>query len=172
MLPSGTIFGLFLGLTISLSTCCIHSHTTNQVLKEGNYLDRVMIDIPTVVKTNYGAMGGTDIMDQKISYNMTKIRARKWQTRIYFHFLNAMLVNAHILYKIEMNLKRGDKDFTSVELMLSDVKDWVTPQIPVQGARAGGKFEKAKVRVFQPGVHSPIFLPRTGDSWTVYRVQM
>jgi hypothetical protein len=63
-------------------------------------------------------MGGDDMLDQMCSYYWTTIKTKRWQIRIFTHFLMAAAVNAHILYKLgggekmkEGGLVRGDEGF-------------------------------------------------------------
>ena len=44
-------------------------------------------------------MGGTDLIDQLISYYFNDTKTYKWQHRVYMFFLYASIVNAHILYR-------------------------------------------------------------------------
>ena len=148
-----------------LSTIPLHKSHVDRVHKDarGNYTGKAPVEIPTVVMTYNTAMGGTDLMDQMISYYKTKIRTRRWQTRIYFHFLNAMVVNAHILFKSHFQLEREDDNFTLLSFMTALIGEWATPQIPVQES-AGGRFGKGQTRVFRTGVHTPMCLSRDRDA--------
>jgi hypothetical protein len=127
------------GLIIRQYICCLPSQflIKSQVERvgkdaQGSFVGKIDIDIPSIVRTYNSAMGGTDLMDQLISYYKTKIRTRRWQTRVIFHFLNAMVVNAHILYKLRFNLNRGDKGYTFLDFMIFVIEDWGTPQVIVQ----------------------------------------
>jgi hypothetical protein len=64
----------------------------------GTY-QRVVLDRPTNIEDYNSAMGGTDLIDQLISYYRSDIKCDRWQPRIYFHFLQAMVVNACIIYR-------------------------------------------------------------------------
>jgi len=67
--------------------------------KEGGSFKKVTIAQPSIVKTYNHAMGGTDKMDQYISYYKTAVRTRNWQQRIFTHFHHVAVVNAYILWK-------------------------------------------------------------------------
>ena len=62
-------------------------------------------------------MGGTDYFDQLRSYYRTTVKIKVWQTRIFTHFLMVAAVNAHIIYKLENNLKRGDKAYELLDFL-------------------------------------------------------
>jgi hypothetical protein len=74
----------------------------------GGAFVRIEVDRPGVVrKYNYG-MGGTDKIDQLISYYRIDLRTTKWMRKFFFHFLNMVTVNCHLLYKESRGLSRGD----------------------------------------------------------------
>ena len=150
-----------------LSTFENYHSKVSRVQKDakGNYLGPSDIVIPTDVMIYNNTMGGTDLFDQMVSYYKTRVRTRRWQTRIYFHFLNAMVVNAHILYKQVKTPVRGDDNFTLLSFMLSLISGWATPQLLVQ-QKVDGKYSKAKVRVYHQGVHTPVFKARVKNSET------
>ena len=51
-------------------------------------------------------MGGTDSMDQRLSYYRPNIKTKSWVPRMLTHFLNISVVNAYILYKQYFNKPR------------------------------------------------------------------
>lgn len=73
---------------------------------------------PGVVGIYNHAMGGTDLCDQIGSYIRTTLRANKWPVRIFTHFINLTVSNAHVLY-------RGIKDRGSYSVI-----DFITDLIP------------------------------------------
>ena len=58
----------------------------------------VKLDFPTSIWAYNKLMGGTDQGDQKAVYYRHEHQTRKWPHRIFTHFLNLCMVNAHILY--------------------------------------------------------------------------
>ena len=104
-------------------------------------------------------MGGIEVFDQMVSYYKTKVRTRRWQTRVYFHFLNSIVVNAHILYEQCKLPVREDECYSLLSFLQSVIDGWATPQVLVQ-EKANGKYSKAKARVFRPGVHTPLYKNR------------
>ena len=150
-----------------LSTFANYHSKVSRVQKDqkGNYLGPADITIPTDVIIYNGTMGGTDLFDQMVSYYKTKVRTRRWQTRIYFHFLNSMVVNAHILYKQCKLPVRGDDCYSLLSFLQNVIDGWATPQVLVQ-EKDNGKYSKAKARVFRPGVHTPLYKHRKGTSET------
>jgi hypothetical protein len=148
-----------------LSTFANYHSKVSRVGKDskGNYIGSSDITIPTDVMIYNTTMGGTDLFDQMVSYYKTRVRTRRWQTRIYFHFLNAMVVNAHILYKEVKKPERGDESFSLLSFMQNAINGWATPQVLVQD-KSKGKYSTAKLRVFHQGVHSPVWKRRKGTS--------
>ena len=55
-----------------------------------------MIKNPAIAMIYNGCMGGTDSFDQFLTYFRTIVMTKRWQTRIFTHFLMAGVVNAHI----------------------------------------------------------------------------
>ena len=124
---------------------------------------------PTVVKTyNYG-MGGSDKMDQMISYYKTRVRSRNWQHRIMTHFLGVAAVNAHILYCTKFP-DPADEHHHLKEFLLGLVRDWATPAAsdPDLGTAASGTMRTAaRTQASVPdsvrlhGSHTPRHLKQT-----------
>lgn len=52
------------------------------------------IDYPTIVGLYNAGMGGTDLIDQRISYFAHRVKTLKWQQKVYTHFLNISVANA------------------------------------------------------------------------------
>jgi len=71
-------------------------------------------------------MGGTDYMDQMISYYLTILKTRKWQIRIFTQFLHVAVFNAHILYRQDKKLERGMKGFTLLDFTQMLIKKMST----------------------------------------------
>ncbi|RXN11698.1 piggyBac transposable element-derived 3-like protein [Labeo rohita] len=44
-------------------------------------------------------MGGVDLLDSLIALYRTKIRSKKWYHRLFFHFLDMIVVTCWLLYK-------------------------------------------------------------------------
>jgi hypothetical protein len=60
---------------------------------------RQLFAIPTIIRLYNWFMGGTDAMDQKLSYYRPHLKAVSWVPRMMCHMLNISVVNAYILYK-------------------------------------------------------------------------
>lgn len=58
---------------------------------------------PTIISDYNQWMGETDHLDQCLSYYRTAMRVKKWQPRLFMHFLNVAVVNAHPLYTLTVN---------------------------------------------------------------------
>jgi len=147
-----------------ISTFFTKFSQVSRVVKDaGRYVGKAFINIPTIAMLYNKCMGGTDAFDQFMSYYRTTITAKRWQVRVFTHFLMAAVVNAHILYKLgggeEMKiggLNRGDKGFTLLDFMGMLVDQLCTPGV------VGGKSKKAKkqaeIEARFIGRHSPCVL--------------
>jgi hypothetical protein len=60
---------------------------------------RVLFSIPTIIRLYNWYMGGTDSMDQFLSYYRPHLKAISWVPRMMCHFVNISVVNAFILFK-------------------------------------------------------------------------
>ena len=58
-----------------------------------------LFPIPTIIRLYNWYMGGTDSMDQRLSYYRPHLKAVSWVPRMLCHFINIAVVNAYILYK-------------------------------------------------------------------------
>ena len=59
--------------------------------------------IPSIIKIYNWFMGGTDSMDQRLSYYRPNVKTKSWVPKMLTHFLNISVVNAYILYKQYFN---------------------------------------------------------------------
>jgi len=95
-----------------ISTFMSKASAVSRVVKQGKeYIGKALINIPTIVMLYNKTMGGTDQFDQQLSYYKTTVKTRRWQVRIFTHFLHCAVVNAHILYKLHHNPTRNDHGF-------------------------------------------------------------
>ena len=104
------------------------------------YVGRQMIKIPTLAMIYNKCMGGTDMFDQMCSYYRTTIKTKRWQIRIFTHFLMAAAVNAHILFKLgggeeikDGGLVRGDKGFDLLSF-IGMLVDQLCTKLPDKGS--------------------------------------
>jgi len=104
------------------------SEVKRTVKEKMTYIGHQLIRIPTIVQIYNICTGGTDYFDQLCSYYRTTVKTKVWQTRIFTHFLMVAAVNAHILYKLQNNLKRGDKDFELLDFLGTLVDQLCTPR--------------------------------------------
>ena len=134
-----------------ISTIATKSSEVTRVIKEGTkYVGRENIPIPTIAMNYNAAMGGTDRFDQKVSYYRTTIKTKRWQTRIFTHFIHCAVVNAHILYCIKKGLNRGDDGFSLLSFIGLLVDELAAPQ------RKKGTFVGPTESPLQyPGLHFP-----------------
>jgi len=132
-----------------------------RVVKEGmRYVGHQLIKIPTIAMIYNNCMGGTDSFDQLLSYYRTTIKTKRWQTRIFTHFLMCAVVNAHILYKLgggvemkEGGLKRGDPGYDLLGFITLLVDQLVSPFSP----STYRKKEETENSNRYTGVHEPLY---------------
>jgi len=60
------------------------------------YVWEQVIKNPAIAMIYNGCMGGTDSFDQFLTYFRTIVMTKRWQTRIFTHFLMAGVVNTRI----------------------------------------------------------------------------
>ena len=118
-------------------------------------------------------MGGTDLWDQLVSAYQTQVRTRRWQTRIIFHLLDGMVVNAHILYKQTYRLTRNDEYFSLKDFKAAIVKDWGSSQITRQATKKG-KYQTTAASLAQNSqrMHTPMVQADQFASSTGARIDM
>ena len=128
-----------------------------RVVKVGKkYMGKALISIPTLAMIYNQCMGGTDQFDQLLSYYKTTVKTKRWQTRIFTHFLSCAVVNASILYRLYHNLLRGEKGFDLLSFIDMLVDQLATP-------RADEKIQAAAEEGYDMryvGVHSPVLCKR------------
>jgi len=83
-----------------LSTFQVSSQMCNRKTFDwtGSFI-HLQLPRPGVIAIYNHAMGGTDLSDQLGSYIRTTLRANKWPVRIFTHFIDLTVANAHILHK-------------------------------------------------------------------------
>jgi hypothetical protein len=84
----------------------------------GNW-QRIEIHRPTIIKHYNHGMGGTDGIDQRMSYYRPKVKTVSWIPKIFINCLNSALVNAFIVYRAytQQPTKYSLKDFI-IDLIL------------------------------------------------------
>lgn len=60
---------------------------------------RLTIPRPMAIANYNSGTGGTDVMDQRLTYHRSKFRAKKLMTRIFIYFISVAAFNAYILYR-------------------------------------------------------------------------
>lgn len=103
------------------------------------------ISCPVMVSDYNKHMGYVDKADQLLSTYKIDRKSKKWWLRIFFHFLDVIVVNAYILYK-EKGLK---PTFTQKEFRLRLVDELVGHKLPTSKGR---KRQVSKVSSYKPQV--------------------
>ena len=74
--------------------------------KQRRYLE---LPCPAIIGEYNRFMGGVDLMGSHIGRGRIKMKSRKWPCRIFYHYLDLMVINAWLLYKrvirVPMNLQ-------------------------------------------------------------------
>jgi len=106
-----------------LSTFPSYKLPVRRRTNRGNEWININVPRPTVIGVYNTGMGGTDKFDQLNSYYDSRLRTKKWQIRLYNHFLRAAVVNACILYN-------GDKKdpIPLITYFLHVIKHWCIPK--------------------------------------------
>ena len=135
-----------------ISTFLSKVSEVERVIKEGErYVGSQLIKIPTVAMIYNQCMGGTDQFDQMLSYYKTTVKTKKWQTRVFTHFLMCSVVNSSILYRLEQGTVRGQKGHDLLSFVDMLIDELVTPLSAQKEARSA----EDAVDVRFVGVHSP-----------------
>jgi hypothetical protein len=100
-----------------------HIKTRNSKDKKTRKYQKVNLEQPTIYNLYNFGMGGTDHVDQMLSYYRPKIKTRKWPTRIIIHFILVSIFNAFVLYKDSQQPKRGENGFTYISFLQMLVTD-------------------------------------------------
>jgi hypothetical protein len=60
------------------------------------------VTAPSMITYYNSHMGGTDKMDQQLSYYRIKMKTKRWPIKIFLHFLSVAVMNAHVLYRADL----------------------------------------------------------------------
>lgn len=99
---------LMLHTMISFKTIVQRSNKANKKKR----IEYTKIDVmrPTIIQLYNSAMGGTDSIDQKNSYYGNLKRGQKWTGRIYKHFMQTAITNAHILFRLHADIQNPEEN--------------------------------------------------------------
>ena len=127
------------------------------------YVGRIQLVIPTVIKIYNKLMGGTDGMDQQLTYYKPRVKSRRWPVRVFLQFLQVSAYNSFVLYRQDKAPKM--KFLQYIEMLLSQM---AVPCIK----RAGRKVSPEKAAKIArdesryTGIHEP-FQYRRNDGGEV-----
>lgn len=80
--------------------------------------------MPTIVNHYNWGMGGTDGIDQKISYYLPILKSSHWANRIFIHMLMVSVANAFIIF-FWLTKKRKGMDGADIRSGLADAKELI-----------------------------------------------
>ena len=60
--------------------------------------ERVNVPCPSIVSTYNKFMGGVDLLDSLLSLYRIHIRSKKWHHKLFFHFLDVIVVQSWLMY--------------------------------------------------------------------------
>ena len=89
----------------------------NAKSKENKSFSSVSITRPTYVRYYNEGMGGTDGFDTSIARYRIYLSSKRWPHRVIFYFLNASIINTHILFKLKHKIDRYHKSCTKFGFM-------------------------------------------------------
>lgn len=156
-----------------LSSFCGGVSTCNRMIKgnDGRWR-RATIMQPTMVRHYNHGMGGTDGVDQLISYYFPMIKSKDWTKRVFVHLLMCSVVNAFNIYKWFYQQEEQHQNINPIqlvdfleELIVQLAEDWQKSR-PKRSSpnSAGGSGSKRKHRqIYSDGEHSRLnsTLPHT-----------
>lgn len=136
-----------------------------RVIKEGGiYVGKRLIPIPTITMLYNKIMGGTDQFDQMLAYYRTTIVTKRWQTRIFTHFLLVAVVNASILYRLDKGLTRGQPGYdllSFIDLLIDELATTTEQRKEAQNI-ADDELQKRYC-----GLHVPVVSPKNEAGNTI-----
>jgi hypothetical protein len=94
-----------------LSSIPAYTSSCRRVVKnaDGTWNPNQEIPRPSTIKIYNQGMGGTDAMDQNISYYRPKVKATSsWYPRCFIHIMVVCSINAYILYYKNLGINRKD----------------------------------------------------------------
>jgi len=111
------------------------------------------IQCPGIVPVYNRHMGGVDLLDSLVGLYRTRIRSKKWYHRIFFHFMDVVIVNSWLLYK-RMN-QAQDSSLAQKPMRLLEFKEKVAEALCRLGkdltqTRKRGRPAAADVSIEQP----------------------
>lgn len=112
-----------------------------------------IVERPTVINHYNAGMGGTDGMDQYLSYYRTSVRTKRWPHSIIFHFLLASVTNAFIMHKEAHGLNKHENNGNLFSFIMSVVDDWCV--MGLQNEVSDVLF------AVQPKHYTPMVVPRS-----------
>lgn len=145
---------------------------------------RTTVICPTILKHYNKGKGGTDWVDQLVSYYWPKIRCAKWPFRVYNHFFYLALTNSHLLYKLASKLTRRDDLYTLLSFIQSIVLEICVPDevvavpVPSNAKKARNAVIAEENSLLFVGVHTPMYVcgshtdPITGVQTSVDKRRM
>ena len=98
--------------------------------KKASRATRIEIARPTCVRVYNKGMGGTDGFDGMIARYRLGLQTKRWPHRVLFHFFNASMVNAHVLFKTKHAIDRGHKSFTKLGFSTSLIEQILEKHLP------------------------------------------
>jgi hypothetical protein len=107
----------------------------NSKSKSTGELEQIMLPMPSIFRVYSKFMGGTDLVDQLISYYLNNTKTYKWPVRVFTYFLFASIVNAHILFKehglrgLSEEVKKRNPGYALLDFMHALMKQCITETI-------------------------------------------
>jgi hypothetical protein len=96
--------------------------------------EEINIVAPSVITVYNKYMGGTDKVDQALSYYRMKTKTKRWQAKIYVHFFFVALVNAHVLFRADLPDTPGapakkQRGYYLIDFLLMVIEDLLPPRL-------------------------------------------
>jgi hypothetical protein len=102
----------------------VHQVVRSVQVRNTNIWNRVEFPAPTIIPLYNEGMGGTDGIDQKLSYYRPKLKALSWGPRIYSHSMSLAAVNAFlIMMGRERNLPKNYDHLQFLKKLIRQLAD-------------------------------------------------
>ncbi|XP_045457152.1 piggyBac transposable element-derived protein 3-like [Melitaea cinxia] len=99
---------------VTLASSFVGELPKSQVTRYDKVNKRYMtIDCPKIVGEYNRHMGGVDLIDSIMGRYKIKLRSKRWQVRMFYHFLDLVMSNAWLLYKRVHKIKNPQDNLLS-----------------------------------------------------------
>jgi hypothetical protein len=116
----------------------------NTKSKDSKGYAKIKIIRPTHVRYYNKGMGGTDGFDASIARYRIYLSTKRWPHRVILHFLNASIINAHILFKLTQKIDRKHESYTKLGFMTKLMTQILSSDVATKASAKLQKSDRSK----------------------------